>query len=240
MAITATNKLNETHAVASASSSVAFANNKLYLVSVACATDEAIISACSGGGITWVKITGASGNSVGINFFGGALFRGLVTSGASTGGLTFTLDVGTDVYISVDEFTGMDTSGTNGSGAIVQSNVSITNTGVNNSAVSLSAFGDASNAAFAYVLHQNHTNAFTPDASNGGYTELCDFFDPINNDGRMMTQWNTGSDTSITSTWTSNAGYIMGAVEIKNGVGPSQNMGGHPIPRTGVGRRAGS
>jgi hypothetical protein len=236
VAITVVNKYTEGSATFATpfvtASNIAFSNNKLYLCSFYVDTDECIVSAISGGGITWVKIAGASGNDAGPGTFqGGALFRGYVTSGASTGKLTVTYDVGSEYYIVVDEIDGHDTSGTNGSGAIVQANLSVSDSGVaTNLSVGLSAFGDANNVAYAWS-GKNNANAYTP---GSGYTELTDFSGA--GTGRMSTEYKL-NDTGPSNSWTSGAGAMIGAVEIKNGIPPAPPT---TMPRVGYGRRAGN
>lgn len=244
MAITATH-LNDDYADAGGlpwvTKSMTFSNNKLYLAAVWSISDETNWSACSGGGITWVKVTAASAFNAGPgNWFGGALFRGLVTSGATSGALSFSGDTGGTFICSVEEFSGMDTTGTNGSGAIVQGAVNLDESGAA-SAISctLSAFGDAvNNAVFAYT-GVNAAGAITPDTSPAGYVELRDLAN-AGVDGQLQTMWNTGQDTSPATSWGGGHAALIGAVEIKAEAALARTMGGHPIPRTGVGRRAGS
>ena len=199
--------------------SVAFANNKLYLVSVYGVFDDLAVSGITGGSLTWVNIAGGTTAEVTPTSQGISLWRGLVTAGASTGALSISLtQASSEMYWTIDEFTGIDTGGTNGSAAIVQSTVGFSD-GATSFSNTLSAFASGSNAAYGYSGHRNG-NATTPDTSNGGYTELCDFTDGTFNDARYMSQWNIGSDTSVTSSWSGSVPCISGAVEIKEAVTP--------------------
>lgn len=214
MAITVSHKTDGTDSDTSASSttaSVAFLNNRLYTVCVACYLDVVDVTSITGGGITWVRIVGLpSGDSSGDTLF---MYRGLVTSGATTGTLTINYSSGPgNAMWSVDEWLGMDTTGTNGSGAIVQSN---SQTGFGTIAgVGLSAFGDATNVALGCFCKPNNA-AFTPDSSNGGYAELVDRTDGAS-ENRLQVEWNTGSDTSITASTVNSTDYCALAAEIKN------------------------
>lgn len=135
----------------------------------------------------------------------------------------------------------MDTTGTNGSGAIVQGAVNLDESGAA-SAISctLSAFGDAvNNAVFAYT-GVNAAGAITPDTSPAGYVELRDLAN-AGVDGQLQTMWNTGQDTSPATSWGGGHAALIGAVEIKMAQPDSKLIGSYtsPIPRTGIGRRAG-
>jgi hypothetical protein len=218
------------------SNSLAAVNNRLYILTLYAVFDETTFTTVTGAGLTWVKISSASFSDV-TNFQGGAMFRALVTSGATTGALTIAVSPSSSrMYASVEEFDGIDTSGTNGSGAIVQSNASFGGSPATSSSVTLSAFGSGSNVALSYV-GKTGSSAFTPDASNGGYTELVDMTDS-GTDGRFQTQWNTGSDTAVTTSWTTGANWGSGATEIQwDGIVPTPPS---PIRRVGQGRRAGN
>jgi len=215
MAITVTHKTDgadEDLGVSATTASVAFVNNRLYTVCVAIYLDIVDVTSITGGGITWVRVNGQStGDGAGDTLF---MYRGLVTSGATTGALTINMASGPNcVMWSVDEWLGMDTSGTNGSGAIVQSNVQ---TGFGTVATStLSAFGDATNVALACFCKPSG-GAFTPDGSNGGYAELVDRTNPFDSSLRFQAEWNTGSDTQVTASYTGSNDYTAVGAEIKN------------------------
>ena len=221
MAITAAHKDHGVDITASSpfsTNSIAFANNKLYLVAVYGAFDDLAVTGITGGSLTWVNIPGGTTAEFSPSPQGISLWRGLVTSGAGTGALSISVSpASSEMFWTVDEFTGIDTGGSNGSAAIVQSTVGFSDSATSFSNT-LSAFGSSSNAAYGYSGHQNG-NATTPDTSNGGYTELCDFASP-GTDARLMSQWNIGSDTSVTSSWSGAVPCISGAVEIKEAVTP--------------------
>lgn len=148
-----------------------------------------------------------------------SLWRGLSASpGSGTGTITFDE---TQYYAnwSVFELAGIDTSGTNGSGAIVQSasNKDVTGSGTA-AAVTLSAFGNAANGA---VFGSGWTNTgatirtCTPDT---GWTEVHDTGSTYAGGAAaaaIESQWRASNDTSATGTWSA-AGFILSiAAEIK-------------------------
>lgn len=86
------------------------------------AASEATVPTFSGNGLTWVQVgTSMPFNTVATNLNRVTLFRAMGSSPTSTTGTASFGDNCTGCAIFVCEFTGVDTSGTNGSGAIVQS-----------------------------------------------------------------------------------------------------------------------
>lgn len=148
-----------------------------------------------------------------------SLWRAL-TASPSTGVITATWSH--SMYfgnISVFEIAGIDTSGTNGSGAIVQSVGSQEVTGsATTSPVTLSAFGNAGNGA-VFATGWLNTGATirtcTPDT---GWTEVHDFgttYAGAAAASALETQFRASNDTSATGTWSA-AGYLASmAAEIK-------------------------
>ena len=165
MALTFTNKdsgADTTAGTTQVTGSVAFANDKLYLVSVAQrGSGNPTADSIAGGGLTWVEIAETPANQA-----RGSIWRGLVTSGATTGALTITFSASCpNVNWSITEVTGMDASGTNGSGAIVQSDARAAGE-VNNYAGVLATFGDATNnAAFAAICRKRSKCSRIPPSS---------------------------------------------------------------------------
>ena len=215
MAIVATNKnsgSDDTTVSTETSASVAFQNNALYLVSL-CARSNGTptYSSITGGGITWVQIGTTTINAPFV-----ALYRGLVTSGATTGALTITIGASaTSNKWAIDEFTGVDTTGTNGSGAIVQSNSGGSQTTATSGAITLSAFGDATNnAAYGYFAHNQGSETSTVDSS-GGWAALANNGTVVAPVMSMMTEWKTGQDTSVSASWATLGAWAGFAAEIK-------------------------
>lgn len=223
MAITAANVLSLTDDVGGAStttSSVAFANNKLYLVASGFrggALPE--VSGITGGGITWTEAA---------HFITGGppaicVFKGLATSGAITGALTISyLNGPTAIKISVDEFDGVDTTTPvvqavgNGGGAALSGSVT------------LAAFGDAvNNAAYGAFQH----NALEATNVEAGYTELADNFEASVPNVSMGTEWKVGQDLAVTESWATSIAWTAVAAEIKMGsAAPAGYTPGPGIP----------
>lgn len=216
MAITAVNRdfgSDNTPEVDTITNSVAFANSKLYLVSAYFRGGiTPAISGITGGGITWVLEKSYQVGSPPAAF----VFRGLVTSGATTEALTIT-NTGspTSAKYSIDEFGGIDTSGTDGSGAIVQS------AGNGGSAASgsitLASFADATNnAAYGVFGHSGNASEVTDvDTTPGAYTELSDNIDVVNPDMSMGVEWRIGEDTAVSASWFSDINWAGVAIELR-------------------------
>lgn len=224
-AVSAVGALAEnTDAIAGATSwttsgTLAASNNKLYIAYVGAKTTTGWNSgnpALTGAGITWVYITKVTyaGDSVQSNL---VVFRGLVTSGATTGALTFDPAGSDDIYyprIQVLELDGMDTSGTNGSGAVQQS---VTTNG--NSTGGSVAITMTTGTALVSGWHNNGTNPITPRAS---WTET---YDAGSGNGITETQYFISTDTAVSATWTGTANYTGIGLEIN-----PASSGTPPIP----------
>jgi len=132
-----------------------------------------------------------------------------------TGPITISTGVLTTSCVwSVVEFNGIDTSGTDGSGAIVQSSSSFADT-TNTLSVSLNANGNPSNGVFAAFGAAGNAGAagvitFTPSA---GFTEIDDTGVEWAN---IETMWRSDNSTSAATTTNVVADGIGGiAIEIK-------------------------
>lgn len=165
----------------------------------------------TGAGLTWVLEEVSHYDTGGSNRASIWLFRAMSaspSSGALT--ITFTDQTQTNCEWSWMEFTGVDTSGTNGSGAIVQSvPTSGTAAGLT---VTLAAFGSADNATYGCFHHQaNEDNTEGADFSRGhstfGASRVASLF----------TEYKLSNDTSVDASWSTSA--LAGAIgaEIKAG-----------------------
>ena len=117
----------------------------------------------SGNGLTWVEV----GNDDSAGNRQTAIFRAL---GASPSAGAVTINYGavtaTECSWSISEFTGIDTSGTNGSGAVVQF---VTATGSSTeSSVTLAALASTSNVAYGVADWNASTNA----VEGSGFTAI--------------------------------------------------------------------
>src|SRR3989344_2577104 len=220
--------------------------NKLILVAVTIrndTSDAASAPTISGNGLTWVQINTQS--------FGArqnlTLFRSM---GASPSAGVITIDTGGDtmdmVSWTVAEFDGVDTSGTNGSGAIVQNAVNST-TGATSLTVPLAAFGSANNATYGTFTHSQFNEGI---AQGTGFTELADSFAA----GVYGTEseWRNDNDTSVDASWVTSGNAAGIAVEIKAAAGAAPTVtdvnpnnglntaGGETVTITGTGIKVGS
>lgn len=164
----------------------------------------------TGNGLTWVSMNTNTTNHSSTRRT--TQFRAMGAS-PSTGAITIDFGAETQLAViwAVDQCSGVDTSGTNGSGAIVQVGDS-TGTGFATSqTITLSAFGSADNAAYGYMQHG--TNEATTFGS--GFAELSD-----NNlsDGGLLfgaqTQW-VLNDNTVDWTWATSSRMQGVATEIK-------------------------
>lgn len=165
----------------------------LWVSTIAAATPNA--PTVSGNGLTWVQEETITFGSRRIT-----LFRAMGAS-PSTGALTidFAGQTQTGAVWSLIQYTGIDTGGTNGSAAVVQS-VADANTGtVSNFTVTLAAFASANNATaggFGIPLNQ----AGLPDPGSG-FTETGQ-----RNQGSpnlaTLTEFKSTNDTSVDADWT--------------------------------------
>ena len=156
MAVSIANKtsgLDEDGGSSSTTASTTPASNKLQLLLVASRTG---ITAnpnqptATGNSLTWVAIASVIYDSTSSSRRRVTLFRAL---GASPTAGAITIDFNgqnqTDVVWILDEATGMDTSGTNGSGAIVQSATNVDEGGSATAlTVTLAAFGSVDNGTY--------------------------------------------------------------------------------------------
>lgn len=211
---------SSTDASSYATASVTPAANALILVSFATRTgitadpNQPTLTGC---GLTWVVVDSVVYDNTSSSRRRVTLFRGMGSS-PSTGALTF--DCGgqtqTGAVWSIDQFTNVDTSGTNGSGAIVQSaNASIldnSGTPASSLTVTLGAFGSTNNATFG-VLADEFAGSESP---GSGFTQLGFTDNTPDVDLRLLSQWKSTNDTSVDFSFAGpNVGFGAIAVEIK-------------------------
>lgn len=167
----------------------------------------------TGNGLTWVPVNGVVYDNTSSSRRRITVFRAL---GASPSTGTISIDFGgqaqTHVLWSLDEFSGVDTSGTNGSGAVVQS---ATNFDPNNTlstlTVTLGAFSSTNNATFGAFSIFDGTAAFTV---GSGFTSLGDI--GTGTSLHILSEYKSTNDTSVDASWagTSEVGGV--AIEIKS------------------------
>lgn len=194
--------------------SVSFTAHKLYILSIAgqfgtfdwLTTD---ITATGPSGVTWVEITPRLDGLI--------VFRAMPSSDTSgVVSLHFEGD-NAQFHWAIDETTDpVDTSGTNGSGAIVQvatgeadpPNTSIT--------VTLGSFASASNGTWGVF----RTTGGTGETVGSGFTALANTISLGPDENTVLfTEYKTGNDTTVDFSWTNTDSTYFGmALEIKSGV----------------------
>lgn len=200
--------------------------NALILLAVvtSATTPPADVASATGNGLTWVAIAnevyGPSSQARKITLLramGAAPSSGAISISVAGSG-------NTKAVWAVSQFDGVDTTGTNGSGAIVQSAVNNTDGGGTpfTLTVTLGALGDAvNNAVYMCSGVDNNGSAVTP---GSGYTEISKQTG-IGEDAGIETEWKLPGTTTPNAAWTIDFADIGGiAVEIKAGTGASSNQ----------------
>lgn len=216
MALACTNLTNGssiTDGTSYATASVTPTSNALVLLSVTLrrSAGTPTTPTVSGCGLTWVEVVSQASS-------GGAnrkisIFRAMGSS-PSSGAITITCsETQTEASWSVDQFTGTDTSGTNGSGAIVQSGSS--NDGgvaATSCTLTLSAFGSTANMAYGAKT----TTANVATTPGSGFTELSDVQTSESGTG-FQTQYKV-NDNTIDWSWTGSNSWFCAGCEVKEAV----------------------
>lgn len=166
----------------------------------------------SGNSLTWVvedTVTWTDGATFNARL---TSFRALGTP--SAGSATFSLTTSCDeVALWVGQSGDVDTSGTNGSGANIQS---VTGESAGTAAtVTLAAFGDATNNATLFCVAWAGTAAnSTPEAGFTGFTEV-----DVNVSYGLRVQWRLNQDTSPAATLSASTEWGAIGEEIKAAAG---------------------
>lgn len=180
------------------------------------------IPTVTGNGLTWVQV-----NTVALDSNRGRLtvFRAMGAS-ASTGAATITFPTNSQggVVYQVADYAGIDTTGTNGSGAVVQS-VTNSTAGATSLSASLAALASASNFGAAASCHV----ANEPETPGGGATNLVrDWFGtPVT----LSLMWEDNANvTTPAASWTTSAPAAMVALEIAAPSAAGQVWSPHRMP----------
>lgn len=200
-----------TDASSYATASVTPTANALILASVFNIAVGPATPTASGNGLTWVAVASVAV----VNNARTTLFRAMGAS-PTAGAITFDFGGQTqqNAHWTVTEVTGVDQSGTNGSGAVVQS---ATASGTSAApSVTLAAFARAANGTYG-VIGVNATDAITPGT---GFTELSDT--ALVESNNIEDEWRVDNDTTVDWSIASN---LFAAVAVEIGAGP-QNT--HP------------
>ena len=163
----------------------------------------------SGNGLTYVQVaTAPYAGTIGKRI---TLFRAM---GASPSAGAVTIDFAGVVQNSGDwhiiAFDGVDTGGTNGSAAVVQSATVAEGAAATSITVTLAAFGSAENATFGCVAHRANEGT----APGTGFTELADTAHTADSTGHQS-EWRVDNDTTVDASWVTSAVNAGIAVEIK-------------------------
>ena len=200
----------------SSSNTITFEANRLYLCLItgrSVGPSGAISSATVvAGGMTWVKIrevqfaSAASPNNV------IAVWRGMRTSGSNNSTVAYTYDVASDLgQMHMTEFEGMDLTGSEGAGAIVQ-DVGNTNDAGTTVTGTLSAFSDVQNATYGAFGSNFGDGSWT---EGTGFTQLFDSSGPGGPPQSYSVQWRNDNDTTVDATEGTSSALGVIAIEIK-------------------------
>jgi hypothetical protein len=195
---------------------IAPAPNTLVTIALLSHRSTATISpTVSGGGMaSWTLVASVDFDTLNLPHRRLSIYRAMSASPGS-GPLTFSYSSQvSNVEWIVSQWAGVETSGVNGAGAIVQSGSNRADAG-NGLSVSLAAFGNAANVALGAFGVNSQVLAVTP---GSGFTEINE--QPANEGtrGDLQTQWAVDRNT-INATWTNLRGGALG-VELKAQTGP--------------------
>lgn len=216
MAVTVSNILSnydEDGGSSSTTASTTLTANRLYLLTIVQRRGDStdpVQPTASSTGATWEAVNSIVYDSTSSSRRRVTVLRTMVSSN-QTGAITITHGSNvTDATWILDEFNGIDTSGSNGSGAIVQSATNKDEVGVTSLTVTLAAFGSTANATYG-----SFGWAGNPTMTAGtGFTELDEQHDSGSDIG-SGTEWRSDNDTTVDMTL-SVADFIGGiAIEIK-------------------------
>lgn len=182
---------------------------RLYLVAVSNSdANDAIVPTLSGNGQTWTQVSTQQLTALTRRI---TVFRCLAAS-PSAGALTadFAGDAQSGCMIHISEWSGIDTGGTNGSGAIVQAVAAQWASAA--PLVTLAAFSSANNGTYGSFQTGNETVTLP----GVGFTQLSigTYATPTSN---LYTEWRADNDTSVDAVCQNNNGVGI-AIEIKAAV----------------------
>lgn len=174
--------------------------------SSACAAND--VESVTGNGLTWVLVNRQCFSDGVSPTHTVETWRSMGAS-PSSGAVTIATGGDTQLHMAwaIVECDGVDTSGTNGSGAVVQSAINKVEPGTSLTAT-LGAFGSAGNATLG--VFANSTNqAIT---AGSGFTELTE--QQVSEGLTLQVEWKSTNDTSVDASFSSiDAGAV--AIEIK-------------------------
>ena len=198
--------------------SITPSSNNLVLLRVYSRTGTSVepnAPTATGNGLTWVQVATIYYDTDSSSRKKITVLRALGAS-PSSGAVTidFAGQTQTDVGWVIDQFSGVDTSGTNGSGAIVQSATNKDEvSGGGTLTVTLGAFSSVNNATYG-AFSGDPTNDGTHPTVGSGFTALYAAYNAtIGEEG--VTEWKSSNDTSVDATMSSSSGAKMGGIAIE-------------------------
>jgi hypothetical protein len=191
--------------------------NNLILISFVLRNGSSVnptVSSVTGNSLTWVLVNSINYDSSGTSRRTKFVYRALGSSPTS-GAVTITAgETDSGAIWTVDQFSGVDTSGTNGSGAIVQSATNKDEAASSSTlTVTLSAFSSSANATFGVFASADGNDTTT---AGTGFSKIGDVASTNANVAiRLTSEFKSTNDTSVDMTFLT-AGQIGGiAIEIK-------------------------
>lgn len=167
------------------------------------------VETVSGNSLTWVKVNEQCYSSVTVPTNMVTIYRSMGAS-PSTGTVSFFYGSTSQLAAAwaVIECTGVDTSGTNGSGAVAQSAINA-NTSSASITATLGSFGSANNA----TLGAFGTTGNTSVTSGSGFTELAEQLVTDSYNHALHVEFKNSNDTTVDASYSSaDAGVV--AIEI--------------------------
>lgn len=151
----------------------------------------------SGNGLTWVQVNTETYGTVATPHIRVTVFRAM---GASPTAGAVTISCGADTQNncawSIDQFDGVDTTGTNGSGAVVQSQIN--NSSTTSVSVTLGAFASANNATYGAFGCGSNGVVWT---AGTGFSALFNHPSGLE-DENLLTEWRTDNSTTVNASAT--------------------------------------
>lgn len=175
--------------------------NNLVLAFIRVGDDAITVDSVTGNSLTWVQVLAAQepgGNGI-------FVYRALGAS-PTAGAVTINLSASAVAAWSIVEVSGIKTSGTNGSDAVVQA-VSAVNASTNSLTATLAAFSSADNATIGCFYYASGT-ARTLSVGTG-FSVLGNVTDT--GIGGIISEYKRATDTTVDASCDGTATYMMGA-----------------------------
>lgn len=206
-----------TNGTAYSSASITPTANRLVLAAVASSGGSGATAnppTVVGNSLTWELVATVASGAGEAATTRVSVFRAMGAS-PTAGAVAFTFGVSQDrAAWSIVEYPDIDTSGTNGSGAVIQSKTAAATSGTAGTADFDAAFGDATNnATYSAIGVRIVAEAITHEA---GFTELHDV---VAESQALETMWRLGEDQNPAPTWTTSGQWAQVIVEIKSVAG---------------------